>query len=1077
MSDVTYPGTAWSRAATLMERLASLRATGKPPTSVDAERAQRRLRRWRESPVLAKEELFRLRLDMDGLRQEELLTLLGEPDEAVAGRLGERPEWVADILQAYTRSVEGAPAQLPERMRDKPNASFFVAVEPLAVLGRERLRQGLERLVAEFPSGPLDVELALEALSPDLAPQLLRLVSRTLVLELNVARLEGRLAGESPAERFSSFIAQLREPERMLALLEEYPVLARQLALRVKNWVEVGLETCRRLCTDWEELRRTFHLQDTGRMVSLLGGAGDRHRGGRSVVLIAFESGQRLVYKPRSLSVDIHFQRLLTWLNERGASPAFRTLKLVDRGTYGWCEFIEPGPCHSEAELRRFYQRQGAFLALLYAIEATDFHYENVIAAGEHPMLIDLESLLHPYVQRVENPTSMSAAALIDEKFYSVLRVGLLPQRQWANAESAGIDMSGLGAQDGQLSPRGVPYLEGAGTDEMRVSRKRMPMGGGNNRPTLEGRTVDVMAYSGDISQGFSDLYTLMLRHREELLAEGGPLAGFQHDEVRVLLRPTMVYGIFLLEGFHPDLLRNALDRDRFFDRLLTHVERTPFLSLIVPAERDALHRGDIPLFYTHPDSRDLWSCGGHHLRDFFERSGMEVVRQRLKQLSPQDLEHQLWLVQASLATLAMDPDRPQLVPYQLKQEGPPATPERLLAAARAMGDRLALRALRNQAGGVSWFGLDRTREQRWSLQVVSPYLYSGLSGITLFLAYLGQVTGERSYRELAREAATTLWSQVEEEQANLRNIGAYEGWGGLIYTCLHLARLWEEPLWLDRAEWAAGKLAELVDKDEQYGLIGGAAGALVTLLELHRERPTPRVLETALRCGERLLAQAQRMPVGVGWRAPSDEKPLGGFSHGVTGVAWALLELAAVTKEERFREAAREAIAYERSLFSPQAGNWKDLRQAGSGEEPRDSFMNAWCHGAPGIGLGRLRTMRLLEDGELRQEVTTALETTLASGFGGNHSLCHGDLGNLELLHQAGRQLGDARWSEETSRLASRILASLDAQGPRCGLPLGVESPGLLNGLAGIGHQLLRLARPDEVPSVLTLEPPRASA
>jgi lantibiotic modifying enzyme len=40
--------------------------------------------------------------------------------------------------------------------------------------------------------------------------------------------------------------------------------------------------------------------------------------------------------------------------------------------------------------------------------------------------------------------------------------------------------------------------------------------------------------------------------------------------------------------------------------------------------------------------------------------------------------------------------------------------------------------------------------------------------------------------------------------------------------------------------------------------------------------------------------------------------------------------------------------------------------------------------------------------------------------------------------------------------------------------VPLGVETPGLMTGLAGIGYQLLRLAAPDIIPSVLVLEPPK---
>jgi hypothetical protein len=44
-------------------------------------------------------------------------------------------------------------------------------------------------------------------------------------------------------------------------------------------------------------------------------------------------------------------------------------------------------------------------------------------------------------------------------------------------------------------------------------------------------------------------------------------------------------------------------------------------------------------------------------------------------------------------------------------------------------------------------------------------------------------------------------------------------------------------------------------------------------------------------------------------------------------------------------------------------------------------------------------------------------------------------------------------------------------------GVPLGVETPGLMTGLAGIGYELLRLAAPERVPSVLLLAPPAGRA
>ena len=87
-----------------------------------------------------------------------------------------------------------------------------------------------------------------------------------------------------------------------------------------------------------------------------------------------------------------------------------------------------------------------------------------------------------------------------------------------------------------------------------------------------------------------------------------------------------------------------------------------------------------------------------------------------------------------------------------------------------------------------------------------------------------------------------------------------------------------------------------------------------------------------------------------------------------------------------------------------------------------------------------------------------------------------HGDLGNLEFVWQANRILDDSRSASSVRRVGASILTSIETDGWRCGAPFGVETPGLMAGLAGIGYELLRLAEPDRVPSVLILEPPRST-
>jgi len=235
---------------------------------------------------------------------------------------------------------------------------------------------------------------------------------------------------------------------------------------------------------------------------------------------------------------------------------------------------------------------------------------------------------------------------------------------------------------------------------------------------------------------------------------------------------------------------------------------------------------------------------------------------------------------------------------------------------------------------------------------------------------------------------------------------------------------------------------------------------------------PDEQILSAAVAGGDHLLAHAQRLNDGLAWPAyfPATA-PLTGLAHGASGIGWALLELAARTGDGRFRDAALQAFKYEDSWFSAEHENWPDFRKANEGAG--QTFMVGWCHGAPGITLARLRARQSLDDGMFRPEIAAGLQTTLAQGFRGDHSLCHGSLGNIEPLLQATRLLAPTPWSGSVERASTAVLDDIHEHGWSCGVPLGVETPGLMTGLAGIGYGLLRLAEPAAVPAVLLLDPP----
>lgn len=964
---------------------------------------------------------------------------------------------------------------LPGEIAGYPELAIL---KPLLRPGLIQLQNGINRLPRVAGNSTFNPENIVSLVFALLPPRLIPILKPTLALEVNVARLQGRLCGTTGAERYQFFLQQLEIPSNLAALFEEYHLLKYQLELFIKQWVAASLEFLERLCQDWEKIKLIFSPEtDPGPLVALTGEVADSHRKGRQVLILEFTSGLKLVYKPKALALDLHFQELLAWLNQRSNFLPFRTLGLLDRGTYGWVEFIEAVECRTKAEVARFYRRQGGLLALLYTLEGTDIHYENLVAEGEHPVLIDLETLFHP--RKGEIPKNLTWDPALNALFNSVLRVGLLPGRSVSGQTLAGFDLNGLAGPAGRFSSRPFPVLVDQGTDEMRVARQPVKISGGGNLPTLTNQKIVLIDYLDDLVDGFKIIYTLLIELREPLI--DGPLQAFCHDTCRFIARPTYNYAILRQQSFHPNLLRDKAAQDLLFDHLKDAAARQPHLGCLAQAEKIDLEEGDIPIFTSQLDTTNLFTSRGEIIEHFFERSGLAGAIRRLQLLNLQDLGQQIRLIRTSIIMTGPANPANQWQDTHLISAFDESLPTRLKQAALKVGNRLVETACW-QGDKVNWVGFNMVGDGEWKLTALRSDLYNGTSGIALFLAYLGYSTQDPKYTRLAKAAVKTIYQQVELEieQSRRVSIGVFTGLSGPVYLFSHLATLWNDRTLLKQAEKWVEIIAGQIEFDTHFDIIDGSAGCILGLLNFYRVSPSPALLQTALACGNHLLAPLGFMEKGLNRTGQAtNRKMLAGFSHGAAGIALSLLRLAQVSGDARFSNFARIAIHFERELFSSEKHNWPDLRDREKSvkEDGQTSdnfhYMVSWCHGAPGIGLARLAGLPCYPDDSIIPEIKVALFTTLADGFGFNFSLCHGDLGNLEILLAASLDLAENGYSTILRQYIAVILERIEYGGWVCGTPHGIETPGLMNGLAGIGYQLLRLSSPARIPSVLVLADP----
>ncbi len=160
-------------------------------------------------------------------------------------------------------------------------------------------------------------------------------------------------------------------------------------------------------------------------------------------------------------------------------------------------------------------------------------------------------------------------------------------------------------------------------------------------------------------------------------------------------------------------------------------------------------------------------------------------------------------------------------------------------------------------------------------------------------------------------------------------------------------------------------------------------------------------MLSIAIQCGEHLLKNAiQLNDYHIGWsNTNGDGSVLTGMAHGNAGIAWALTKLYEETHIVPLRDYAIQAFAYEREMCSPEENNWFDLRHRQHRMQQNFPEPVNWCHSAPSIGMARVKIYNIIAEQKTGIEIERAIEKTLQEGLGGSDCLCHGAMGNIDLL------------------------------------------------------------------------------
>ena len=412
------------------------------------------------------------------------------------------------------------------------------------------------------------------------------------------------------------------------------------------------------------------------------------------------------------------------------------------------------------------------------------------------------------------------------------------------------------------------------------------------------------------------------------------------------------------------------------------------------------------------------------------------------------------------------------------------AEQDKFLEAAYGIGIKLSRNAIWS-GNKCNWVGpsmefLDNT----WKVvqRSFGTDLYSGTSGIGYFLSFLYSQTQDNIIKKTALGCFEQCLANLEQTPANAR-IGLYTGWSGVVKALQVCGPLLGITEFEKQASLLVDSLMQSNLEESGIDVLAGSAGAIPVYVSQMPE-DSGKYISFAKQIADYLIEIVHKTEKGWSWNtldihSKDHSADLTGFSHGTAGIAWTLMELYYVTKEEKYNDAAQKAFEYERSWFDPKYGNWPDLRNKNENTNAASLYGSvAWCHGAPGIGLSRLRAYDLSGGEVYKKEAEVAIGTThkminqsLQTGQM-NFSLCHGLSGNAELLIMAGMSLKNTdfiSYSQEVGDAGIKLYTNTGHAWP-CGIMGAGELPGLMLGIAGIGLFYLRLYDRVHIPSILIL-------
>lgn len=451
-----------------------------------------------------------------------------------------------------------------------------------------------------------------------------------------------KLNGKSKETKYSNYVFDRFSNNSIECFFYKYQYLFKILVDRTAYFIENINTLFYRLDKDFHDLQSNFSIE-SDILTNIDFNAGDTHNKGKSVIILSFND-KKIVYKPKKYDTTTVINSIYAYCNSN-YNTNFKLINILSRKNYSYENFISSKEVSTMSDIKKFYRNYGELLGLAYILKATDLHFENIIAHGEYPVVIDTETFFQQNI-----PLKFIDHANINIKYdymNSVITTGLIPFKiltERSKDKREGIDISGLSV-GGTKIPFKTLSIVNRGSEDIKYEYVTKNIHKSNNVPIFKGEIYSYINYKEDIKEGFYDFLKKIENNKEEFKKSLKELAN--DLVVRNVLRGTQRYCDLLMYSYHPECLKDIREREKTLENLFSYNFNNKEICV---SEYYQLLLGDVPIFYNKINSKDLFS-EDKYINNVYSSPIIDLVIENIDKLEEKNIKKQLLYIDFSFNT------------------------------------------------------------------------------------------------------------------------------------------------------------------------------------------------------------------------------------------------------------------------------------------------------------------------------------------------------------------------------------------------------------------------------------------